>query len=186
MKVVFLDRDGVINKDRLDYVKSWKEFEFIPGSLEAIKQLTENGFAVILITNQSIINRGLVTHEELAKIHSNMTAAIASHGGRVENIYHCPHAPDNGCDCRKPKPGLILQAQKDYNLDLSTIPMIGDSMKDMLTAREAGCGALILVRTGKGEETEKRLEQEGVSVDYVADDLLDAAKWLLEKGTKGK
>jgi D-glycero-D-manno-heptose 1,7-bisphosphate phosphatase len=179
MRVVFLDRDGVISKDRTDYIKSWEEFEFIPGSLEAIKKLSENGFTPILITNQSVINRRMVTRDGLAYIHGKMTDAITSYGGKIETIYYCPHTPDNGCNCRKPKPGLILQAQKDYDLDLSTIAMIGDSMKDMVVAGEAGCGMTILVRTGKGKTTEKRLKEEGVRVDYVADDLLDAVKWLI-------
>jgi D-glycero-D-manno-heptose 1,7-bisphosphate phosphatase len=179
MKVVFLDRDGVISQDRPDYITSWKEFEFIPRSLEAIKVLSANGFAPIVITNQSAVNRGRITRNTLTEIHDKMTDAITSHGGRIEAIYVCPHTPDNGCNCRKPKPGLILQAQKNYNLDLSSIPMIGDDKKDIVAAREAGCGMAILVRTGKGKETEKRLREEGIDVDYVADDLLDAVKWLI-------
>jgi D-glycero-D-manno-heptose 1,7-bisphosphate phosphatase len=179
MKVVFLDRDGVISKDRPDYITSWKKFEFIPRSLEAIKVLSENGFAPIVITNQSAVNRGLVTRNSLAEIHDKMTDVIISHGGRIESIYVCPHTPDNCCNCRKPKPGLILQAQKDYNLDLASIPMIGDDKKDIVAAREAGCGITILVRTGKGKETERRLREEGIIVDYVADDLLDAVRWLI-------
>ena len=176
-----MDRDGVISKDRPDYITSWKEFEFIPRSLEAIKALSENGFAPIVITNQSAVHRGLITRNSLEEIHEKMNDAITSHGGRIETIYVCPHTPEDGCNCRKPKPGLILQAQKDYHLDLSRIPMIGDDKKDIVAAREAGCGMTILVRTGKGKETERRLREEGIIVDYVADDLLDAVQWLLNK-----
>lgn len=183
MKYVFLDRDGVICRDRPDYLKSWEEFQFIPGSLEAIRELSKNGISPILITNQSVINRGMVTEDGLAYIHGRMIDAIRQSGGRVEKIYYCPHIPENGCNCRKPKPGLIFSARKEYDLDLAAIPMIGDSMKDMLVAAEAGCGMAILVRTGKGKETEKKLEKKRVRVDYVADNLLDAVNWLITKWT---
>ena len=174
-----MDRDGVINKDRLDYVKNWSEFEFLAGSLDALKLLTLNGYQIILITNQSMINRRIVTAERLQEIHKKMTAAVVDHGGGIEAIYYCPHAPDERCSCRKPEPGLIYQAQADYGLDLSKTCMIGDSMKDVSCARRAGCGRVILVRTGHGKETERLCENSDMVADYVADDLMAAVKWLL-------
>ena len=179
LKTVFIDRDGVINKDRLDYVKSWAEFEFLPGSLDALKLLTVKGFHIIVITNQSIINRGLVTRAGLQEIHKRMTVAVVDHGGRIDEIYYCPHVPEDGCNCRKPEPGLICQAQADHGLDLSKTCMIGDSFKDISCARRAGCGRAILVRTGHGKEAERLCQDAGIKADHVADDLMAAVKWLL-------
>lgn len=179
MKIIFLDRDGVINKDRPEYVKSWNEFEFLPGSLDALKLLTLNGYHIVLITNQSVINRGMVTEAGLREIHQKMTAAVVDYGSNIEAVYYCPHCPEDGCDCRKPKPGLIYRAQADYGADLAKTCMIGDSLKDIECARHTGCGKVILVRTGHGKETERLCRDAGIKADHVADDLMAAVKWLL-------
>lgn len=179
-----MDRDGVINKDRPDYVKSWSEFEFLPGSLDALKILTLNGYRIIVVTNQSVINRGMVTEAGLQSIHEKMTGAVTSHGGSIEAIYYCPHAPEDGCDCRKPAPGLIYRAQADYGLDLSDTCMIGDSLKDILCAQSAGCGSVILVRTGHGQETERLCREGDAKADHVANDLKAAVEWLLDQSSK--
>jgi D-glycero-D-manno-heptose 1,7-bisphosphate phosphatase len=186
LKTVFLDRDGVINEDRPDYVKAWTEFEFLPGSLEAIKLLNTSGYNVIIITNQSVINRGMVTEAGLQAIHQNMASAVLDHGGRLEAIYHCPHAPENQCDCRKPEPGLIYRARADYGIDLSQACMIGDNLKDIECGRRSGCGRVILVRTGHGRESERLCRKKGIQPDHVADDLMAAAQWLLGKSSKLK
>ena len=183
MKIVFADRDGVINRDRPDYVKSWSEFEFLPGSLEALKLLTLSDYHVILITNQSVINRKMVTEEELRDIHAKMEAAVFDHGGRIKAIYYCPHVPEDGCSCRKPEPGLIERAKADHGLDLSETCLIGDSLKDLQCARRAGCGKTILVRTGHGREAEALCKDADVKADHVADDLMAAAKWLLKQSS---
>jgi len=179
LKIIFVDRDGVINRDRLDYVKSWSEFVFLPRSLDALKLLTLRGYSVIVITNQSVINRKLVTEAELEKIHDNMKAAVAARGGNIEAVYYCPHIPEDGCNCRKPEPGLIIQAQADYRHDLSNTCMVGDSLKDIQCARRAGCGKVILVRTGHGQETEGLCREQGTKADHVADDLMAAVEWVL-------
>ena len=179
MKVVFVDRDGVINEDRTDYVTDWSEFRPIPGSIEALKRLTNHGYAIIVITNQSVINRKMVTHADLETIHRKMGAMVRAQGGNITAIYYCPHRPEEGCKCRKPEPGLILRAQADFGLTLSDTCMIGDSVKDMECARSAGCGRRILVRTGQGKETERICREIGVTPDFVADDLAAAATWLL-------
>jgi len=179
LKIVFIDRDGVINKDRPDYVRSWSEFEFLPGSLDALELLTLNGYQIILITNQSVINRRMVTAAGLQEIHKKMTATVVDHGGSIEAIYYCPHLPEDGCNCRKPEPGLIYRAQADYGLDLSKTCMIGDNMKDIRCARRAGCGRVILVRTGHGKEAKRLCRDAGIKADHVADDLMAAVKWLL-------
>lgn len=179
MKTVFLDRDGVINMDRPDYIKKWAEFQFQPKSLEAIELLTINGYQVIVITNQSVINRKLVSESGLNEIHDNMIKAIEAHGGRITSLYYCPHLPSDECGCRKPEPGLILRAQREHNIDLSQTAMIGDSLKDLMCARKAGCAKVLLVRTGNGEKTQRAAAEQGVRADHVANDLYDAVQWLL-------
>ncbi len=179
MSFVLVDRDGVINRDRADYVKSWSEFEFLPGSLEALRVLAKNEYRVIVITNQSVINRKMVTEAQLQRIHEKMIGEVAGHGGSIEAVYYCPHVPDDGCSCRKPQPDLIFQAQTDYRLDLSTTCMVGDSLKDIQCARGAGCARAILVRTGHGRETERLCQQGAMVPDHVADDLMAAVQWML-------
>lgn len=179
MKTVFLDRDGVINRDSSSYIKSWNEFEFLPGSLEAIKLLTEENFTIILITNQSVINRGMVTQSSLMHIFSNMKKAISKKGGKITDIFYCPHMPNENCSCRKPAPGMVLSAQKKYNLDLSSSYFVGDSAKDIECAKCAGCGYSILVRTGNGTGAIKELAKSGRAPDHVAVDLLEAAKKII-------
>jgi D-glycero-D-manno-heptose 1,7-bisphosphate phosphatase len=179
-KIVFLDRDGVINHDSPNYIKSWSEFRFLPGSIEAIKRLHLNGFAVIIITNQSAVNRGMISQAELENMHTRMNAAVESGGGKITDIFYCPHTPDEGCGCRKPKPGLIRMAQEQYRIDLSNACMAGDSAKDIECARNAGCGRSVLVRTGNGITAEKILAEKNIFPDYIAENLLEAAEWIIE------
>ena len=124
-KVVFLDRDGTINRDSADYVKSRSEFELLPGSIEAIKKLMDHGFTSIVITNQSALARRLTTLEELTAMHDMMCRAIAARGGKIRDIFFCPHMPNDGCGCRKPAPGLIHQARQKYSIDLADSTMVG-------------------------------------------------------------
>lgn len=179
LKVVFLDRDGVINRDSPDYIKSWSEFEFLPGSLNALKQLTQKGFSIIVITNQSAINRRMITLEGLDVIHSRMQSAVSANGGKIYDIFFCPHMPDDHCSCRKPEPGLIQQAQSRYGLDLKNAYMVGDSAKDIECAENAGCGHAVLVQTGNGAEAQTILTRKKILPDYVAADLDDAANWII-------
>jgi len=179
LKVVFLDRDGVINRDSPDYIKSWSEFAFLPGSLKALKRLTQKGFTIIVITNQSAVNRRIISRKDLDSIHSHMRSAVNADGGKISDIFFCPHTPDDHCSCRKPKPGLIQQAQSRYALDLESAYMVGDSAKDIECAQNAGCGYAILVQTGNGAEAEKILTRKKISPDYVAADLNDAANWII-------
>lgn len=178
-KVVFLDRDGVINHDSPDYIKSWDEFEYLPGSLEAIRLLTQYGYHIILITNQSIINRGMVPQRVLDHTHAQLRRSVAAAGGRIHDIFFCPHRPDENCSCRKPKPGLILRAAERYDIDPARTVMVGDSAKDILCGRKAGCGDTILVMTGNGAAAKAELAGQGVQPDHVVNDLLDAACVIL-------
>jgi D-glycero-D-manno-heptose 1,7-bisphosphate phosphatase len=182
-KVIFLDRDGTINHDSRDYIKSRSEFKFISGSIEAIRLLTHSGFTSIVITNQSAIARKFISREELDHIHAMMKDAIVSGGGKIADIYFCPHLPTDGCECRKPAPGLMFQAQRKYNFDLSKSIMVGDSAKDIECARNAGCGKAVLVKTGKDHEAENILKAKQMVADYTAENLYDAAQWILANST---
>jgi D-glycero-D-manno-heptose 1,7-bisphosphate phosphatase len=182
-KVVFLDRDGVINRDSPDYIKSWSEFEFLPGSLEAIKLLTLNGFTTIVITNQSAIRRKMVSEKVLDHIHTRMKQAVTSNGGQIKDIFFCPHIPEDRCHCRKPNPGLLFKARQKYRIDISTSVMVGDSAKDIECARNAGCGHAVLVKTGNGSQAEKILKEKQIVPDFIARDLLEAVGWIIIHNT---
>jgi histidinol-phosphate phosphatase family protein len=181
-KVVFLDRDGTINRDSQDYIKGWDEFEFLPESLAALERLNENGFTVIVITNQSAVPRKLISPEELDYLHTMMGNQIADAGGRIKDIFYCPHLPGEGCGCRKPQPGLIDQARRKYAIDLKSAVMVGDSAKDIECARNAGCGRTVLVRTGNGAEAGCELAAKGITPDFTAGHLAEAVDWIV-KGT---
>ena len=151
MSTIFLDRDGVINENRADYVKSWQEFRFLDGSREAIAKLTQAGHRIIVCTNQAAVARGYVSVETVEEIHRRMLAGIAELGGSIEKIYYCPHAKDENCLCRKPRPGLLLRARDELGIDLSDAVFIGDSMTDVRAGLAAGVHS-ILVLTGLGVE----------------------------------
>jgi D-glycero-D-manno-heptose 1,7-bisphosphate phosphatase len=177
--VVFLDRDGTINRDSFAYIKSRKELEFLPGSLEALRNLTSNGFVNIVVTNQSAVRRQLISLKELESIHNLMLKTVAMNGGEIKDFFYCPHLPEDNCDCRKPEPGLIYQARKKYMIKLASAVMVGDSAKDIECAHRAGCGRAVLVKSGKDDEVEDKLKTRQIRVDYVAQDLLDAAEWII-------
>jgi D-glycero-D-manno-heptose 1,7-bisphosphate phosphatase len=178
---VFLDRDGVINHDSPDYIKNWAEFHFIPGSREAIAGLTESGITVIVITNQSAVNRGMISLHTLEKMHDRMCRAVADSGGKITDIFFCPHRPDENCDCRKPEPGLIFSARDRHGIDLSKTVMVGDSAKDIRAGKAAGCGLTVLVRTGNGESALAALAASHQPPDHVAADLTRAAAWIIDQ-----
>ncbi|MEJ2037914.1 MAG: D-glycero-beta-D-manno-heptose 1,7-bisphosphate 7-phosphatase [Desulfosarcinaceae bacterium] len=178
-KVVFLDRDGVINQDSPFYVKNWDEFAFLPGSLEALNLLSRKGFELIVITNQSIINRGTVPLAVLEETHLRMRRAVARTGGLIRDIFFCPHRPDEACACRKPRPGLIERACRRYGIQPENSLMIGDSAKDILCGRRAGCGGTILVRTGNGPDAQQALAAQNILPDAVVDDLFHAAQLIV-------
>jgi D-glycero-D-manno-heptose 1,7-bisphosphate phosphatase len=178
-KVVFLDRDGTVNRDSPGYIKSRKEFEFLPRSLEAIKALTVNGFTLIVISNQSALPRQLISRAELEHIHGMLLQSVRSNGGEIKDIFYCPHMPEDECDCRKPEPGLILEARRKYSIDLADAVMVGDSYRDIGCGINAGCGKTVLVKTGIHANNAERLAEKGIVPDYMAEDLLDAADWII-------
>ncbi|MFO7748737.1 MAG: D-glycero-beta-D-manno-heptose 1,7-bisphosphate 7-phosphatase [Desulfobacteraceae bacterium] len=175
---VFLDRDGVINVDSPDYIKNSAEFHFIPRSAEAVALLSCSGFRVIIITNQSVIGRKLAGMEQLEAIFAKMKKGVARFGGRIEDIFFCPHTPEDGCSCRKPKPGLIDKAARRYGIDPASSCMVGDSAKDMECAANAGCRFSLLVRTGNGETAAGELAARGMPPDYTGADLMECARWI--------
>ena len=177
MKLVILDRDGVINYDSDQYIKSPDEWTPIPGSLEAVALLNQNGFRVAVATNQSGIGRGLFDMSALNAMHAKMHKALAAVGGRVDAVFFCTHTPEDGCDCRKPQPGLFLKIAERFGVDLKDVPMVGDSHRDLQAGEAAGCQQVLLVRTGKGTKT---LEREDLPKStQVFDDLAAAARHIV-------
>ena len=152
MKLVILDRDGVINYDSDQYIKSPEEWRVIPGSLEAIARLSQWGYRVIVATNQSGVGQGLFEMDTLNLIHEKMMRAVAQVGGRIDAVFFCPHTNADNCDCRKPKPGLLQEIAARYATDLAGVPVIGDSLRDLQAAQAVGAHP-ILVLTGKGQQT---------------------------------
>jgi len=179
-KVVFLDRDGTINRDSADYIKSRSEFEFIPGAVAAVSELTAGGFTCMVITNQSALARGFISSAELDAVHAMMCAEIAAAGGKIADIFFCPHMPEDNCSCRKPAPGLLLRAQQKYAIDLADAVMVGDSAKDIECGRTAGCGRTVLVKSGRHDDVEAQLSERRMAADYMAADLLEAARWIID------
>ena len=185
-RVVFLDRDGVINTlvPNNGYVTSWDQFEFLPGVLDAIVTLNNRGYRIVVVTNQSCIGRGLATHEDINLIHRIMVEKIEEAGGTVDGIYYCPHEPGAGCSCRKPKPGLFLAAKEDLGIDLVQSIVVGDSLSDLQTVDKIHATS-ILVETGHGTTTREQLGPGTVQPDIIVRDLEEAVKWILENGVNG-
>ena len=152
MKLVVLDRDGVINFDSVHFIKSTNEWIPIPGSLEAIALLNQNGYRVAIATNQSGISRGLFDMVTLNAIHDKMHKALNQLGGRVDAMFYCPHSAEDHCSCRKPKPGMMEEIGKRFGMDMKGVPIVGDALRDLQAGAVLGMQP-ILVRTGKGEET---------------------------------
>ncbi len=145
-KIIFLDRDGVINKKppKADYVKSWDEFEFLPGSVEAINLLTKNGYFIYILSNQAGIARGMMTEDDLKEIHEKMKKELEGYGAKVSGIYYCPHGWDEGCECRKPKPGMFFQAAREHHIDLTKTIFVGDDERDLQAGNAAGCLTILI------------------------------------------
>ncbi|MCX7239774.1 MAG: D-glycero-beta-D-manno-heptose 1,7-bisphosphate 7-phosphatase [Burkholderiales bacterium] len=178
MKLVILDRDGTINHDSADYIKSAEEWQPLPGALEAIARLNHAGWHVVVVTNQSGLGRGLFDVATLNAMHAKMHTMLAAVGGRVDAIFYCPHAPDEGCHCRKPEPGLFEQIGERYGLDLAGLPAVGDSARDLVAAVAAGCEPH-LVLTGKSALYRGRELPEGFpAATVVHEDLGAFAEYL--------
>lgn len=182
MRLVVLDRDGVINRESAAFIKTADEWLPLPGSLEAIAALTKTGFTVVVASNQSGVGRGLISPAALQEIHARMLKAVEQAGGKLAGIFFCPHRPEDQCDCRKPKAGLLRQIEAQFACSLKGRPVIGDSARDLEAAQTAGARA-ILVRTGNGVATEAGLGSE--HRPEVFDDLAAAARALIGEEVAG-
>ena len=151
-KLIVLDRDGVINYDSEHFIKSPDEWRPIPGSLEAIARLNHAGFRVVVATNQSGLGRGLFDMARMISIHEKMYKALAQVGGRIDAVFYCPHAADSDCQCRKPKPGMLAEIGQRFGVDMTGVPCIGDSLRDLQAAEAIGAQPILLL-SGKGEKT---------------------------------
>lgn len=178
-KVIFIDRDGVINKDPTGgYVTRWEEFYFLDGSKEAIRKLTEAGYEIIVISNQAGVGKGLYTLETLNEITKRMIAEIEKAGGRIRAVFYCPHRDEDNCDCRKPKTGLFRQARKVVDVDFAKTYFIGDGVMDIEAGRNVGCRT-ILILSGKTSLEDKANWTH--QPDHVFKDLSEAVNLVLEK-----
>ena len=155
-RLVILDRDGVINRDSSEFVKNVDEFQPLPGSIDAIAALSRAGYTVAVASNQSGLARGLLDRNALRAMHRKLRRSVGEAGGRIDRIVVCPHGPDDGCSCRKPRPGLLLRLARYYRTSLEDVPVIGDSLRDLEAAQAAGARP-VLVRTGNGRRTERGL-----------------------------
>jgi len=178
MRLLILDRDGVINEDSPDYIKSVDEFVFLPGSVQAMADLSRAGYTLVVATNQSGLGRGLFDLDDLEAMHEKLNAAVNEAGGEIAGIFYCPHTPDDGCDCRKPEPGLLDAIADELGTPVKGAWIIGDSLRDLEAGVARGCKPM-LVRTGKGTATEKKLAGTALANAPVFDDLRAAATFLV-------
>lgn len=146
---IFLDRDGVINVNRTEHVKNWQEFEFMPGALESICTLTQTGLPIFIVTNQAIVSRGMVTAEAIDDIHARMVEEINRSGGAIRKVYYCPHDSHENCTCRKPEPGMLLQAVEEFGVDPTQSFMVGDAWTDVQAGLRVGARSIMVI-SGRG------------------------------------
>jgi D-glycero-D-manno-heptose 1,7-bisphosphate phosphatase len=179
MSTIFLDRDGVINENRADYVKSWSEFRFLPGSREAIAKLTQAGHRIIVCTNQAGIARGTISIETVEEIHHRMIASISDIGGKIERVYYCPHDRDGDCSCRKPRPGMLLRARDELDINLNDAVFIGDSITDIRAGLAAGIHT-VLVLSGLGMEQFRQHHHEVNGPFRIGINLMHAVELVLK------
>lgn len=179
MSTIFIDRDGVINENRSDYVKSWDEFHFLSGSRAAIAALTKAGHRIVVCTNQAGVAQGLIALETMEDIHRRMLSAVEEAGGIIEKVYACTHSKTADCDCRKPRPGMLLRASRELKLDMSDAVFIGDSITDMQAGSAAGIHTM-LVLTGLGMEHYRQYYQQSGRPFHVALNLQHAVDIVLQ------
>jgi len=174
--LIILDRDGVINRDSNSFIKSPEEFVPLPGSIDAIAELCRAGYRVVIASNQSGLGRGLFSRKTLDDIHAKLRSEVRAAGGEVAGIFFCPHTPDDGCDCRKPRPGLLQRIAAEFHQELREVPVVGDSARDLEAAVAVGARP-ILVRTGNGRATENNLNDNAAIEIY--DDLRTATAAII-------
>jgi histidinol-phosphate phosphatase family protein len=181
-KAVFLDRDGTINEE-VNYLSKIEQLNILANSASAIKILNENDYKVIVITNQSGVSRGYFSKEALEGINEHLKNELANEGAQIDAMYYCPHHPDEGCDCRKPRPGMIEEARSKFDLDLPSSFIVGDTLNDLETGYNVGCKT-VLVLTGYGERELNNQDSWKLQPDFIAKDLLDAVMWIIGEGAQ--
>ena len=180
LPAIFLDRDGVIIENRSEYVRSWADVRFLPSALPTLARLKDSPYIIVIITNQAGIGRGLISLQTAEQINAQLIREIEAAGGRVDGLFMCPHKPDDGCDCRKPQPGLILQAARALDIRLEGSLIIGDNLSDLQAGMAARVGQVVLVRTGLGAEFASQLQAAGLSDTPVYNDLAQALTALVK------
>ncbi len=181
MKLVILDRDGTINADSNEYIKSFDEWMPLPGALEAIARLNHAGWHVVVATNQSGLGRGLFDVASLNAMHTKMHKLLAAVGGRIDAVFYCPHTPDDGCHCRKPAPGLFEQIGERYGIDLKGVPVVGDANRDIVAGAVAGCEPHLVLTGNAGVYRGQDLPSTFPAHTRVHEDLGAFADWLVAK-----
>lgn len=181
-RAVFLDRDGVIIENRSDYVREWSHVKLLPNVMKALSGFQHQGYKIVVVTNQSAIGRGLIALQAAQMINDRLVEIIKESGGWIDSVYMCPHKPEDQCACRKPLPGLLLQAARELSLDLGSSWMIGDAWSDVLAGQAAGVNGTVLVRSGRGSAQLLQTQPEGIQPFLVSDDLFDAFNTLAYRG----
>jgi D-glycero-D-manno-heptose 1,7-bisphosphate phosphatase len=176
---LFLDRDGVINENRANYVRSWADVALYPQALRALALVRDLPYKIIVVTNQSAVGRGIISLAEAEAINDGIVTAVTQHGGRIDAAYLCPHAPTDNCGCRKPRPGMLLRAAREHGIDIGRSIMIGDALTDLAAGQAAGVAHTILLRTGRGQAQLQLPEAATISPTDVFDDLHQALQMIL-------
>ncbi len=181
-KIIFIDRDGVVNKDpggwtEHSYVTRWEDFHFLPGAKEALKMLTDSGYDIIVISNQGGVSKKFFSREELDGVTSRMISEIESYGARIRKVYYCLHQDKDNCDCRKPKPGLFMQAEKELGIKARGEYFLGDGKTDIEAGRSAGLKTILVL---SGKTSKDKIAEWDVQPDYVFKDMLDAVKFVIK------
>jgi D-glycero-D-manno-heptose 1,7-bisphosphate phosphatase len=171
---IFLDRDGVLIENRDDYVREWSHVTLLPNAIDALTGFHRAGFKIIIVTNQSAVGRGMMTFHEAQKINERLVKTIGEYGGWVDAVFMCPHKPEDTCICRKPQPGLLLQAAREFSIDLPASWMVGDAWTDILAGQAAGVEGSIIVRTGRGAAQLNQPQPSEIQPFHVCENILDA------------
>jgi D-glycero-D-manno-heptose 1,7-bisphosphate phosphatase len=181
-RAIFLDRDGVIIENRSNYVRSWADVAFLPGAVEALQRLAASPYKIVVVTNQSAVGRGIITNSEADAINQLLLKSVREGGGRIDALYMCPHAPQEACQCRKPRPGMLLEAAHDLHINLEDSLMVGDALSDLQAGRAAGVADNYLVLTGRGKD-QLRLPEAALIRSFETINSLVALPAIIEKNT---
>jgi D-glycero-D-manno-heptose 1,7-bisphosphate phosphatase len=179
-RAVFLDRDGVLIENRADYVRDWSHVTLLPWTVDALRGFHAEGLKIIVVTNQSAVGRGLISFDTAQEINARLTKMIMENGGWIDAVYMCPHQPQDRCICRKPQPGLLLQAAREHSLDLEYSWMVGDAWSDLLAGQSAGLQGTIMVRTGRGTSQLLRARPAEIAPFIVCDNVFGAYRAITD------